>query len=128
MLDVIEQDGLQAHARQVGDQLKSDLEVLQARHPLLGDVRGSGLFLGVELVMDRATLEPATEKAYAIVEAMRERYILLSVDGPLHNVLKIKPPLVFNRHDAARLVSELDAVLGALGQTPSVAQSAAGGT
>ena len=114
VLDVIEQDGLQAHARQVGDQLKSDLEGLQARHPLIGDVRGSGLFLGVELVTDRATLEPATQEAYAIVEAMRGRHILLSVDGPLHNVLKIKPPLVFNRNDAARLVSELDVGLGAL--------------
>lgn len=114
VLDVIEQDGLQAHARQVGEQLKSDLEGLQARHPVIGDVRGSGLFLGIELVSDRATLEPATEKAYAIVETMRERHILLSVDGPLHNVLKIKPPLVFNQDDAARLASELDAALGAL--------------
>ncbi len=114
VLDVIEQENLQSHALEVGSQLKAALETLSARHPLIGDVRGSGLFLGVELVRDRETLEPAREEAYAIVEAMRERGILLSVDGPLHNVLKIKPPLVFNQGDAARLVSELDAVLSAL--------------
>ncbi len=111
VLDVIEQEGLQAHALEVGNFLKAGLETLKERHPLVGDVRGSGLFLGVELVRDRTTLEPATEEAYAIIEAMRERGILLSVDGPLHNVLKIKPPLVFNHDDASRLMHELDEVL-----------------
>ncbi|MCC9076304.1 aminotransferase class III-fold pyridoxal phosphate-dependent enzyme [Litorilinea aerophila] len=111
VLDVIEEQNLQEHARRVGEHLKARLKTLQERHPLIGDVRGSGLFLGVELVRDRETLAPAAGEAQAIVEAMRERGILLSTDGPFHNVLKIKPPLVFNQEDADRLVEELEGVL-----------------
>jgi 4-aminobutyrate aminotransferase-like enzyme len=84
------------------------------RHELIGDVRGVGLFIGVELVRDRATLEPADAEAHAIVERMKNRHILLSVDGPLHNVLKIKPPIVFTRDDADQLVLNLDDVISCL--------------
>jgi 4-aminobutyrate aminotransferase-like enzyme len=78
----------------------------------VGDVRGLGLFLGVELVRDRATLEPAGEEANAVADRMKERGVLMSTDGPFHNVLKIKPPLVLTEADADFLVETLDEVLG----------------
>ncbi len=115
VLDVLEGDQLQYHAWRVGTQLLEDLRALQARFPLIGDVRGSGFFLGIELVRHAEHLEPAREETYAIVEAMRQRRILLSVDGPWHNVIKFKPPMVFNQDDAQRLVEALEAVLQSLG-------------
>ncbi len=111
VLDVIEQEGLQKNALHVGRFLKEGLLELRERYPLIGDVRGEGLFLGIELVTDRATLEPASAETHRLVEEMRNRQILLSVDGPLHNIVKIKPPMVFTKEDAARLVRELDLVL-----------------
>ncbi len=111
VLDVIEQEGLQKNALHVGRFLKEGLLELRERYPLIGDVRGEGLFLGIELVTDRATLEPASAETHRLVEEMRNRQILLSVDGPLHNIVKIKPPMVFTKDDAARLVRELDLVL-----------------
>jgi len=111
VLDIIEEEGLQDHARRVGDHLRQGLHELMDRHPLIGDVRGLGLFLGIELVLDRETLQPAPRHAAYIVERMRDHGILLSTDGPLHNVIKIKPPLVFDATDADRLVTTLDRVL-----------------
>ncbi len=111
VLDVIEQEALQKNALHVGRFLKEGLLELRKRYPLIGDVRGEGLFLGIELVTDRTTLEPATAETHRLVEEMRNRQILLSVDGPLHNIVKIKPPMVFSKEDAARLVRELDIVL-----------------
>jgi 4-aminobutyrate aminotransferase-like enzyme len=111
VLDVIEQEGLQQHAATVGAQLLEHLHGLAARHTLMGDVRGRGLYVGIELVRDRASLEPAARHASYIVERMRDCGILLSTDGPLHNVIKIKPPLVFTSADAARLSGTLDHVL-----------------
>lgn len=111
VLDVIEQEQLQANAQQVGSHLLRELRALMDRHPLIGDVRGLGLFVGIELVRDRATLAPAPEQAAYIANRMRDRGILLSTDGPFHNVLKIKPPLVFTRHNAGELVSALDMIL-----------------
>jgi len=81
------------------------------RYPLVGDVRGSGLFLGVELVRDRETLEPAAAEATMIVNRMREDGILLGTDGPYHNVIKIRPPMPFDQLDADRLVETLDRIL-----------------
>ncbi|MGB9905921.1 MAG: aminotransferase class III-fold pyridoxal phosphate-dependent enzyme, partial [Candidatus Saccharicenans sp.] len=80
-------------------------------HRLVGEVRGLGLFLGVELVRDRKTLEPATAGAKDIIEKMKDRGILLSTDGPFRNVIKIKPPLVFTRSDVDRVVENIDLVL-----------------
>ncbi|MBT3321747.1 MAG: aminotransferase class III-fold pyridoxal phosphate-dependent enzyme [Anaerolineae bacterium] len=114
VLDVIEDENLQENALHVGAKLKAGLLELKARYPLIGDVRGEGLFLGIELVRDRSTLEPASAETHRIVEEMRNRQILLSIDGPLYNVIKIKPPIVFNEGDAARLVRELDSVMGKL--------------
>lgn len=111
VLDVIADEGLQAHAARVGDVLLKGLRALQGRFPLIGDVRGAGLFLGVELVRDRGTLEPADREARAVVEGLKDRGILVSVDGPLHNVLKLKPPLVITADQAGWFLEELAAVL-----------------
>jgi 4-aminobutyrate aminotransferase-like enzyme len=111
VLDVIRDEELQQNALEVGEYLKRELRSLQDHHPLVGDVRGLGLFLGIELVRGRDTLEPAGHEAKQIVEQMKERGILLSTDGPFHNVIKIKPPLVFSMKDADALVSSLDSVL-----------------
>jgi 4-aminobutyrate aminotransferase-like enzyme len=99
------------YALEVGRYLLSLLQSLHKTSPLIGHVRGEGLFIGIELVKDKETLEPAAEEATAVVEAMKNRGILLSTDGPLHNVIKIKPPLVFNMDDVDFLVGEMSAVL-----------------
>lgn len=112
VLDVIAEEGLQANALEVGGYLQAGLADVSTRRPLIGDVRGLGLFLGVELVRDRTTLEPAGEEAERVASRMRERGVLVSTDGPFHNVLKIKPPMVFNTTDADQLVAALDHVLG----------------
>ena len=111
VLDVLEEDGLQARAHRVGEHLLGALRSLQERRPLIGDVRGSGLFLGVELVRDRGTLEPATQEAGYVVERLRELGVLAGTDGPFHNVLKIRPPLIFSEADADLFVQRLDEVL-----------------
>ena len=111
VLDVIRDEQLQASAAKVGGYLKSRLQELQASHSMIGDVRGIGLFLGVELVLDRSSLTPAAKQANYVVERMKERGILLSTDGPFHNVIKIKPPLVFSMQDADWLVQNLNLVL-----------------
>lgn len=111
VLDVIEQEGLQAHSLQVGNRLMDGLRGLMPNHPLIGDVRGLGLFVGVELVLDRVAKAPAGAHAAYVANRMRDHGILISTDGPDHNVLKLKPPLVFNAADADRLVATLDKVL-----------------
>lgn len=111
VLSIIEDEHLQENALKVGTRLKAGLAQLMSRHPLIGDVRGLGLFLGVELVRDRSTVEPAAIEASYVIERMKEHGILVGLDGPLHNVLKIKPPMVFTESDADRLVSTLDKIL-----------------
>jgi 4-aminobutyrate aminotransferase-like enzyme/Ser/Thr protein kinase RdoA (MazF antagonist) len=111
VLDVIRDEELQANALEVGDYLKAALTELKSSHDLIGDVRGQGLFIGIELVRDPERLEPAATEAARLVEQMKERGILLSTDGPFHNVIKIKPPIVFSLKDADVLVSGLDSVL-----------------
>jgi 4-aminobutyrate aminotransferase-like enzyme/Ser/Thr protein kinase RdoA (MazF antagonist) len=112
VLDVIAEEGLRENAQQVGTYLLEGLRALMEKHTLIGDVRGLGLFVGIELVLDRQTLAPAPEQASYITNRMRERGILLSTDGPFHNVLKIKPPLLFTKENADFLVDTLDEVLG----------------
>lgn len=104
VLDVIRDEHLQAHAKRVGDYLLSGLRPLAERHAIVGDVRGSGLFLGVELVRDRETLEPAGEEASYVANRMREQGVLLGTDGPYHNVIKIRPPMPFAEPDADILI------------------------
>jgi 4-aminobutyrate aminotransferase-like enzyme/Ser/Thr protein kinase RdoA (MazF antagonist) len=111
VLDVLAEERLQQHACEVGTRLLALLRPLVERHALVGDVRGAGLFVGVELVRDRATLEPGDTEAAAVVNALRERGILTGTEGPYHNVIKIRPPMPFDAANAARLVDALDAVL-----------------
>jgi 4-aminobutyrate aminotransferase-like enzyme len=105
VLDVIEAEGLQAHARAVGDMLMAGLSGLRSVYPEIGDVRGAGLFLGVELVWDGAVRIPGADIANHVVEVAKASGVLLSTDGPDHNVIKIKPPLVFSAGDADKLVA-----------------------
>lgn len=111
VLDVIRDEELQQNALEVGEYLKVKLDELRNKHELIGDVRGLGLFAGIELVRDRGTLEPADTEANQVVELMKTRGVLLSTDGPFHNVIKLKPPMIFSRRDADCLVSNLDSVL-----------------
>jgi 4-aminobutyrate aminotransferase-like enzyme len=94
--------------------MATGLRALAARHSIIGDVRGHGLFLGVELVRDRVTLEPAAAELTRVVEAMKAKRILLSTEGPHHNVLKIKPPIVFSSDNCDEFLTALDDVLAAL--------------
>jgi 4-aminobutyrate aminotransferase-like enzyme len=87
------------------------LRELMDRHAIIGDVRGSGLFLGIELVRDRGTLEPADIEASYLVNRLRECGILCGTDGPLHNVIKLRPPLVVTEADADLLIATIDQVL-----------------
>ncbi len=118
MLDVLEKENLQENAKQVGDYLKEQLNELKKKRPLIGtfydttfwhfvtrviddqiitgDVRGQGLFLGVELVRDK-DLTPADEETHVVVEEMKNRGVLTALNGPYENVLRIKPPLCFNK-------------------------------
>ena len=114
VLDVIRDERLQEHARVIGDELLTKLRGLANRYPIVGDVRGSGLFLGIELVRDRETLEPAGEEASFIANRMRERGVLLGTDGPYHNVVKIRPPMPFDSDNADILVAALDDSLAEL--------------
>ncbi|MEW5981771.1 MAG: aminotransferase class III-fold pyridoxal phosphate-dependent enzyme [Acidobacteriota bacterium] len=112
VLGVIADEGLQARAARVGAYLLGRLRELKKRHAVIGDVRGLGLFVGIEFVRDRDTREPAGDEAGVAANRMRDRGVLVSTDGPRHNVIKIKPPLVFTERDADLLADTLDAVLG----------------
>ncbi|MEO7986968.1 MAG: aspartate aminotransferase family protein [Gemmatimonadales bacterium] len=111
VLDIIEEDGLQENARAVGGRLKAGLQELMARHRLIGDVRGKGLMIGVELVRDRETKAPATQETLAVWEAAREMGLLIgkgAIDG---NVLRIQPPLCVSAADVDFAVEVLDEAL-----------------
>ncbi|MDB5485423.1 MAG: aminotransferase class III-fold pyridoxal phosphate-dependent enzyme [Tardiphaga sp.] len=114
VLDVIEQEALIANARDVGAYMSDGLRALAQRHEIIGDVRGAGLFIGVELVRDRATKAPATAETARLVNGLRDKRVLISAAGPFANVLKIRPPLVFSRGHADRFLSAMDEVLGSL--------------
>jgi 4-aminobutyrate aminotransferase-like enzyme len=101
------EEQLQRHALGVGEHLLSRLFEMQESHQIIGDVRGSGLFIGVELVRDRALLTPATEEAGAIVARMRELGVLVGTDGPFHNVIKIRGPMPLAIDDADGIVDAL---------------------
>lgn len=111
VLDVIEQEGLQENARTVGAHLKGRLEGLALRHDLVGAVHGTGLYLGVEFVRDRETLEPATAETAAICDRLLELGVIMQPTGDFQNVLKIKPPLVITRDAVDVFVDALDRVL-----------------
>jgi len=108
VLQAIEQDNLKDNAQSTGDYFQQQLKTLQLEHPIIGDVRGLGLFIGVELVLD-AQLTPATSQAKLLCELLKKQHILLSLDGPFNNVLKIKPPIVFNQRNVDYFVAQLSA-------------------
>ena len=91
VLDLLEREGLQANALTIGDHLKARIGELATRHPIIGTVHGSGLYMGVELVRDRTTLEPAAAETAAICERMRELGVIVQPTGDRQNVLKVKP-------------------------------------
>jgi len=111
VLDVLEENHLQQNALNVGSQWLRDLRSLQAQYPLIGDVRGSGLFLGIDLVTNRDKRTPASAQAHYVVNRLRDLGILAGTDGPHHNVLKLRPPLIFSAADAALFASTLSSVL-----------------
>ena len=111
VLNVVQDEHLQEHALRVGNRMLDGLRSLVDRYPIVGDVRGSGLFLGVELVRDRETLEPAAEEASFVSNRIREQGILVGTDGPYHNVLKMRPPMPFDAENAQFLVNVIDDVL-----------------
>jgi 4-aminobutyrate aminotransferase-like enzyme len=114
VLDVIEREGLMANAQRVGRHLRAGLSKLAERHALIGDVRGAGLFVGLELVTDRQARTPATAETVRVVNGLRERQVLLSATGEQANTLKIRPPLVFSEANADLLIDTLDEVLAGL--------------
>ncbi|XP_024290752.1 ethanolamine-phosphate phospho-lyase [Oncorhynchus tshawytscha] len=111
VLDVIEKEDLQGNALRVGGYLMRLLEQQKEKHPLVGDIRGRGLFVGAELVRDRVKLTPATAEAQDIIYKLKEQHILLSADGPHRNVLKFKPPMCFSEEDADMVVEKIDEIL-----------------
>jgi len=114
VLDVIREEGLQRHALELGTYLRDGLRALMTTHRLIGDVRGAGLFIGIELVRDRDTLEPATDEAAAMINALRDRRLLVGTDGPFENVIKIKGPLVVTEDDATMFIAAVDHTLSDL--------------
>jgi ethanolamine-phosphate phospho-lyase len=122
VLEVIQKEKLQENARVVGDYLTRELKRLQEKHPLIGDVRGLGLFMGIELVRDRKTLEPAPVETKLVVEKMKDYGILTALNGTYENVIRIKPPLCFSKANAQFFVSTLDRVLTELSQQQQQSQ------
>jgi alanine-glyoxylate transaminase / (R)-3-amino-2-methylpropionate-pyruvate transaminase len=116
-LEIIDRDHIQQNARVVGGHLKQRLEELQARHPLIGEVRGMGLMLGVELVRDRKSKEPAAAEAIDVLELAKDRGLLLGKGGLYGNTLRIKPPMCITKDDADFLADCLDEVLGIVGRS-----------
>ena len=114
VLDIIEEDYLQENSRIVGGRLKAGLNELMARHRLIGDVRGMGLMLGVELVKDRASKAPAREEALELMERLREGGVLVGKGGLDGNVLRIKPPMCISAPDVDFALEVLDGALTAV--------------
>jgi alanine-glyoxylate transaminase / (R)-3-amino-2-methylpropionate-pyruvate transaminase len=111
VLDIIEEDGLQENCRVLGARFKSGMQKLQASHALIGDVRGKGLMLGLELVSDRATKAPAKQQTADLMEALREMSVLVGKGGLDGNVLRIKPPMCITADDVDYALEALDAAL-----------------
>jgi 4-aminobutyrate aminotransferase-like enzyme len=110
-LDVIEGEGLQRNAVEIGDHIAARVTALSERFPIVGTVHGLGLYRGIELVRDRESLTPATDEAMAICERMRELGVIVQPTGDYMNVLKIKPPLCIDRTAADHFVDALEVSL-----------------
>lgn len=115
VLDVVEKENLQENALKVGASLRQRLAALMPRHGMIGDVRGSGFFAGVEIVRDRESDAPDPDKARTVIEALLRRGVLVGITGAERNLLKIRPPMVFTREHADLLVTALDEALAEVG-------------
>jgi 4-aminobutyrate aminotransferase-like enzyme len=111
VLDVLRAEPLQHNALVIGERLLAGLRAIAPKHALMGDVRGAGLFLGVELVRDRTTLEPAEDEASYVSNRLRDYGILAGTDGPFHNVVKIRPPMPFDADNADYLLDCFDRIM-----------------
>src|SRR5438270_1103551 len=114
VLEVIEREQLQANALRIGNQIFGGLEGLKAKHSLIGDVRGKGLLLGIELVKDRATKEPATAECAQVLESCREMGLLLGKGGLYGQTIRFSPPMCLNEKDADFLLAVLDRAFSAI--------------
>ncbi|XP_028668933.2 5-phosphohydroxy-L-lysine phospho-lyase [Erpetoichthys calabaricus] len=110
VLDVIENEQLQENATKVGDFFMKLMNDLKEKHPVIGDVRGCGLFIGVDLIKDKETRDPATKEAEEAVRRLKDDFIVMSTDGPGRNVLKLKPPMCFSMEDAQLVAEKLDQI------------------
>ncbi|XP_057667180.1 alanine--glyoxylate aminotransferase 2-like [Diorhabda carinulata] len=110
VFDTIEKENLRENAIVVGEYLLDNCLLLAKKHKCIGDVRGVGLFVGIDLVVDRETREPNTKCAKFVLQRMREEHILISVDGPHCNIIKFKPPMVFTKENVDEVISTLDRV------------------
>jgi 4-aminobutyrate aminotransferase-like enzyme len=111
VLDVLREEDLPKNADRVGASLQSGLRDLASRHPEIADVRGAGLFIGVEIAQPQDPHSPDPARAARLVEGLKARGVLLSTSGRLGNVLKIRPPLVFDESHAAQLLDALEETL-----------------
>ena len=111
VLDIIKQEELQKNAHETGAYLLDGLKDIQNKYNIIGDVRGRGLFIGIELIKNYDKMVPAQDETELVVNQMRQKGVLISSDGPDHNVLKIKPPLVFNRNNADYFLESFEAVM-----------------
>jgi len=114
VIDVIERDELIENGREVGDYLRDSLRELANTQSLIGNVRGAGMLAGLEFVTDRDARTPATEETRALLELMRQRHVLVGKEGRYGNILKLRPPLVFQREHVDQFVSALDDSLSEL--------------
>lgn len=120
VLDVIEDEQLMDHAKSVGEYLKASMTQLMEKHQIIGDVRGHGLFVGIDLVKDRKTREPHTKAAEHALSRFREEKILMQRDGPFENVLKMKPPMKFSKENVDHVVTVFDLILEEIGAMDSL--------
>jgi len=114
VLEVIEKDSLQENSLRVGGHLIEQLTALKEKHPILGDVRGKGLMIGLELVLDRETKEPASKECAQVFERVKELGLLIGKGGLFGSVLRIKPPMCITREDADFMVSVIDQAISEL--------------
>lgn len=112
VLDIVDDEGLMENAKLMGAKLQNGLKALQEHHPLIGDVRGCGLFIGLDLVQNRETKAPATAASDYVKNRMREHRILMGTEGPADNILKIRPPLTIEETDVEMILQVMDQVLG----------------
>ncbi|MGB0158524.1 MAG: aminotransferase class III-fold pyridoxal phosphate-dependent enzyme, partial [Thalassovita mediterranea] len=117
VLDIVDDEGLQANAKAMGDRLMSGLKALEAKYEVVGDVRGMGLFVGVELITDAATRTEGTAIASYVKNRMRAHRILLGSEGPKDNILKIRPPLTVDAEGIDMILDALDQILAERSKT-----------